>query len=100
MARPGMNRLAVLCVVLICRASAFGLGALPLAPAQGSSAACSRGGASRLSMTGGGGEAAKRALCVLASGFEEVSGWRSLRPRCTLCFCVSLTALLNVPVPM
>lgn len=76
MARPGMNRLAVLCVVLICRASAFGLGALPLAPAQGSSAACSRGGASRLSMTaaGGGGDAAKRALCVLASGFEEVSG--------------------------
>ena len=74
--RDGMNRLAVLCVVLVCRASAFGLGTPPVVPAQGSADACSRGGASRLSMTaaGGGGDAAKRALCVLASGFEEVSG--------------------------
>ena len=72
--RDSKNRLAVLCVVLVCRASAFGLGTPPVVPAQGSADACSRGGARRLSMTGGGGHAEKRALCVLASGFEEVSG--------------------------
>ena len=64
-----------LLLLAIGSASAFSLGAMPLASAQQAArpGQQARGGATCLrAMAGGGGEAKLRALCVLATGFEEM----------------------------
>jgi hypothetical protein len=63
-----MHGAVPLILLLAGSASAFSLGAMPLASAQPHAM---RTGVTSLAMSGGGGES-KRALCVLATGFEEM----------------------------